>query len=65
MCSANLEPDAKVFAGRFRTALISLSAVLSHPIDQGNIVVVAPERPTFGVWERLDSWTPSADTMTS
>lgn len=32
--------------------------VLSHPVGQGGIVVVSPERPTFGSWERLDSWRP-------
>lgn len=36
-----------------------VESVLYHPIGPGGIVVVAPECPTFGVWERLDIWTPS------
>lgn len=37
-----------------------VESVLSHPVSHGGIVVVAAERPSFGTWEKLDSWSPRA-----
>lgn len=38
-----------------------VESVLDHPVGPGGIVVLALECPPFGVWERLDSWTPATE----